>query len=307
MNIRETLVIMLKISIKIICFVLVFANTMMSYGCQNKKQVPASQVEISIPQIKQVIPVKNVFYNVPSPIEVTEIIKQMNLLYQPDLMNDISNAENYLSQADIAINIGVYGADLSYIRIYEQFQDAARYLAVIKKFTRELGIPEEQEKLTAQRVEKNLENQDSLLNIISDTFTKSDLYLKENQRGETAALIVFGGWVETLYLATNIIDLKNPQKKMINLISQQKHSVPNLIGLLNQYRNDDKIQQVLPDLKELDASFREIEQSRKSGSGVKTKNGKNIIGNRVTLTASSETIKKIQSINNRIRAKITDL
>jgi len=298
---------MLKISIKICCFILILANAMLSYGCQNKKQVHENRIESSIPQRQSVIPVKNVFYNVPSPIEVTEIIKKMNLLYQPDLMNDVSHASNYLSQADIAINVGVYGADLSYIRIYEQFQDAARYLAVIKKFTRELGIPEEQERLTAQRVEKNLENQDSLLNIISDTFTRSDSYLKENERGETAALIVFGGWIETLYLATNIVDLKNPQKEMISLISQQKHSVSNLIGILNQYRNDSKIEQILLDLKELDASFQEIVQSRKAGSGVKVKNGKNVIGNHVRLTASKETIKKIQSINNRIRAKITDL
>ncbi len=298
---------MFKTSIKISCFILFFMSSVLTFGCQNKKPSADKIPEITAPQQKEFKSVKTLFYNVPSPIEVTGIIKKMNLPYQPDLMNPVSNADNYLSQADVAINIGIYGADLSYIRIYEQFQDAARYLAVIKKFTRDLGIPEEQERITARRMEENIENQDSLLQIITETFTKSDSYLKENQRGGVAALIVFGGWIETLYLATNIVDLKNPQKEMVNLISQQKHSVKNLIGLLNQYRDNYKINQILPDLKKLDAKFQEISQTKSSASSIKTKDGKTVIKNQVTLTASNETIREIKEINSKIRETITEL
>ncbi|WP_372752314.1 hypothetical protein [Labilibaculum sp.] len=294
-------------TMKISCLLLFITTSVLCLGCQNKKTSVEKQAEIEAPQQQNFKSVKTLFYNVPSPIEVSEIIKTMDLPYQPDLMNSVSNSDNYLSQADIAINIGIYGADLSYIRIYEQFQDAARYLAVIKKFTRELGIPEEQEKITAQRMEKNIENQDSLLSIITETFTKSDSYLKENQRGGVAALIVFGGWVETLYLATNIVDLNNPQKEMVDLISQQKHSVKNLIGLLNQYRNNSKINQILPELKKLDAKFQEISQSKSTASSIKNKDGKTIIRNKVTLTASNQTIREIKEINDTIRETITEL
>lgn len=298
---------MTKITSKLICFTLIFISSIVTYACQHKNVKSEKEIIKEAPQMKKLGAVKNVFYNVPSPIEVTEIIRKMNLPYQPDLMNSVSNADNYLSQSDIAINIGVYGADLSYIRIYEQFQDAARYLGVIKKFTRELGIPEDQEKLTARRVEENINNQDSLLNIISETFTRSDSYLKENQRGGTAALIIFGGWIETLHLATNIMDPKSPEKELVALISQQRHSVKNLIGLLNQFRNDEKINDILPELKALDAKFQEIKKEKKSPSGLKSKNGKTIISNKVTLTASDQTIREIKEINDRIRNKITEL
>jgi len=298
---------MFNTSIKISCFILFFTTSVLTFGCQKKKPSVEKQTETSPPRQQKTKSVKTLFYNVPSPIEVTEIIKKMDLPYYPDLMNSVSNADNYLSQADVAINIGIYGADLSYIRIYEQFQDAARYLAIIKKFTRELGIPEEQEKITARRIEANIENQDSLLNIITDTFTKSDSYLKENQRSGVAALIVFGGWIETLYLATNIIDLENPQKEMVNLITQQKYSIKNLIGLLNQYRDSYKINQVLPELKRLDAKFQEISQTKGSVASIKRKDGKTIIKNQVTLTASNQTLKEIKEINNKIRETITEL
>ena len=298
---------MLKTTIRVSCFLLIFTNTLLCFACNGKSNSNEKLVENNFTQPQKFGPVKNLFYNVPSPLEVTDLMKKMDLPYQPDLMNPVGNADNYLSQADMAINVGIYGADLSYIRIYNQFQDAARYLAVIKKFTRELGIPEEQERITAKRVEEHIDNQDSLLMIISETFTRSDSYLKENQRGETAALIVFGGWIETLYLATNIIDLNHPQKELVALIAQQKHSVKNLIGLLSQHRNDPKISEVLPDLKELDAKFREIEQVKRTPSSLKSKNGKTIIQNKVTLTASNETIQAIYEINNRIRGKLTEL
>mgnify|MGYP000002686047 CR=1 FL=1 len=62
-------------------------------------------------------------------------------------------------------------------------------------------------------MEESIAMHDPLIKIINETFTKVDSYLKENQRCGLAALIVFGGWIETLYLATNIVDLKNPQKE----------------------------------------------------------------------------------------------
>ncbi len=298
---------MFKTSIRIFCIFFFLITSIFTYGCQNKKTATEKYIELTDPQTQKIKSVKTLFYNIPSPIEVTGLIKKMNLSYQPDLMNSVNNADNYLSQADIAINIGIYGADLSYIRIYDQFQDAARYLSIIKKFTRELGIPEEQEKITARRMEQNIENQDSLLSIITDTFTKSDSYLKENKRGGVAALIVFGGWVETLYLATNIVDMDHPQKDMISLITQQKHSVKNLIGLLNQYRDNYKIKQILPELKKLDGKFQEIEQSRSPGTKAKTKDGKTVIKNKVILTASNETLIGIREINNNIRETLTEL
>lgn len=298
---------MFKRSIKIICFVLVSSFSLLAIGYQTKPSATGKQIENFSTYVQNNHEVKNLFYNVPSPIEVTEIIKRMKLPYQPDLMNPVANAENYLSQADMAINVGVYGADLSYIRIYEQFQDAARYLSVIKKFTRELGIPEDQEQYASQRIAQNIENQDSLLNIISETFTKSDSYLKENRRGGTAALIVCGGWIETLYLATNLIDLEHPHKEMIALISQQKHSVKNLIGLLDQYSSNEKISQILPDLKTLDAKFQEITQEKSVPTRIKTKDGKTVIQNKLTLIASNKIILEIKTINDRIREMLTEL
>lgn len=289
--------------LKLFCLATLINISSVAYSIPNPMPGNSSEPQIgaSNQQIKQV---KNIFYNVPSPIEVTNILKEMNLSYSPDLMNPTSNSENYLTQSEMAINMGVYGADLSYIRIYEQFQDAAHYLAVIKRFTRELGIPEEHEQQAAQRIQENIENRDSLVHIISETYTNSDSYLKENQRGGTAALIVFGGWVETLYLATNIMDLNNPNPDLADLIVQQKHSIKNLIGLLSQYSGDTKIDQLLPDLKILEQKFNHIQSKRDANTKVEHHQGKTLIRNKVKHQFTPEQLKEIRDQNNILRERV---
>jgi len=238
---------------------------------------------------------------------VTDIIQKMNLPYYPDLLNPSTNSDNYLTQADKALNIGVYGADLSYIRIYEQYQDAAKFLVVVKKFTRELGIPVEGERALGKRIENNIQNQDSLLNIITETFTNSDFYLKENQRGSTAALIIFGGWIETLYLATNIHDFESPQNDMVKLIVEQRYSVKNLLALLEQFPDEERIKQLLPDLRELNSKFLEITQEKTGKATLKSEQGKAVIGNKVKLNVSPAVLRDVKTINDRIRTQITEL
>jgi len=299
---------MLKFSIRLSYFLILLGFSFVSVACQNKPKASSSHVKEEVVGNHQNIKkVKNIFYNVPSPVEVTNIIQKMNLPYHPDLLNPSSNSENYLTQADKALNMGVYGADLSYIRIYEQYQDAANFLVVVKKFTRELGIPEEGERVIAKRLEKNLQNQDSLLRIITETFTDSDSYLKENQRGSTAALIIFGGWIETLYLATNILDTDTPQDDMVKLIVEQRYSVNNLLGLMEQFSDEKRVQDFLPDLRELNEKFKSIGREKSGKSKLISKNGKAVIGNKVKLNVPPNILKDVKAINDRIRTRITEM
>jgi len=294
---------MYKKIIALICFLALLFFSLMNVANEEVVSDNINENKISIEEVKDV---KKIFYNVPNPMELIGLIKKIELVYNADLMNPISNSENYLSQADIALNLGVYAADLSYVRIYEQYQDAAHYLAILKRFSRELGIPEEEEKRSIQMFESGIDNRDSLLNEISNIYAKSDGYLKDNDRAEIAALIVLGGWIETLYLATNVLDDKIYNKELVSLISEQKYSIKNLIGLLQQFKEHKKISEILPELIKLDNKFQEIEEKRKS-TRVKRKSGKTIISNKITLITSNNTINEIRKINNRIRLSITEL
>lgn len=196
--------------------------------------------------------VKKIFYNVPSPIEMTAVIQKSGAQYKPEILNSYKVADKYVNIPQQALNLGVYGSDLSYVRLFDQIQLSINYLSAIKKLCDELNIPEEQGSFAISRMEKNMDNKDSLLQIITDTYSSADAYLKDNDRGNTATLIILGGWVEALYISTNIIVFENSKnKEVVDRIAEQKYSLNNMIELIKSYPDDKELQAYVPVLEDL--------------------------------------------------------
>ncbi|MBI5218741.1 MAG: hypothetical protein HY958_07420 [Bacteroidia bacterium] len=249
--------------------------------------------------------VRVIFYNVPSPVEMTTIIQNAGVTYNPELLNPIKNTEKYLTSAKTAMNLGVYGADLSYVRIFDQIQESVKYLAVIKRFSEKLGIPGDKGSFTVGRLEDNVNNRDSVLRIISETYANADVYLKENNRGSTAALIILGGWVEALNIATSIVDEKNPSSEIMKRIAEQKYSLNNLIELVTAYKSDETVLLYIPKLHELKACYEKI---KLTPSGIETstdkKNKVTTLDSKSSVQISLDDIKAINKIVIEIRKEM---
>ncbi|MBE9468498.1 MAG: hypothetical protein IMY72_09315 [Bacteroidetes bacterium] len=209
--------------------------------------------------------IEKIFYNVPSPIEMSHLTKSAGVKYNSALLNPTSNAENYSTTINLALNLGIYGADLSYCRLYDQVQQSIDYLSVIRTIIEELKIPQETASRSINKLENNVNNRDTLLQIISDTYGNTDLYLKENDRESTAALIIFGGWIEALYISTSMLDSNNPNHEIMSRIAEQKYSLDNLIKLLsslNDKRTKAFLSVMMPNLRNLELEFNKIKITR---------------------------------------------
>lgn len=249
--------------------------------------------------------VKKIFFNVPSPVEMTGIVQRAEANYNSSILNKLSNVDKYNTNSTMALNLGVYGADLSYTRLFDQIQESINYLAAIRKLSDGLGIPQEQGRFAVGRIEKNIENRDSLLLIITDVYGAADMFLKENNRGSTANLIIIGGWVEALYIATNIIDETEKNSEVLDRIAEQKYSLQNLIDLLNTNKNDEVISQYLPMLIELNDIFKSLEATH-TKTEVNTDSSKGIttINNNSKININSTDLSRIKASVLKIREKI---
>ncbi len=206
------------------------------------------------------IKTKNVFYSIPSPIETTTLLKKAGATYDAAFLNDIKSASKYTSASSKALNLGVYGADLSFTSIFEQAQESMLYLKCASDLANGLGIGDVFGPATIGRVEANMKNKDSLLEIISDAYWTADAYLKENDRPSTSALVIAGGWIEGLYIATRIAKTtKNDE--IMNRIGEQKLSLENLIGLMENTPAEEVITKLTAELKELKVIYDKIEMS----------------------------------------------
>ena len=155
------------------------------------------------------------------------------------------------------MNLGVYAVDLSYARVFEQYQKAGSYFSAMYRLSEELGIPEDYIYSTSDRLERNISNKDSLNKIANEIYVTVDEYLKENEREHASALIVLGGWVEALYIAANVFDLDNENEdfEYMERIAEQKYSLEKLIELLEQFKYDETIAKMLTQLNELKPVF----------------------------------------------------
>ncbi len=250
--------------------------------------------------------VRKIFYNVPSPIEMTTVIQRSGAMFRSDVLCSYKTVEKYTSLSKQAIMLGVYGADLSYVRLFEQIQLAINYLTSIKKLCDAIDIPQEQGSLAIQRMEKNIDNKDSLLQIIAETYASTDSYLKDNGRGNTATFVILGGWIESLYISTHIADFANPSnKEIIDRIGEQKFSLNNMIELIKAYPEDKELQSYLPQLEELKTVYDEVNIEYTKGE-VKTDQNKKLttIYSVANVSIKKETFEKIKTLAKQIRTNL---
>ena len=240
-------------------------------GCSNSDKKEDSSTVVDDEQVQKeniVKDVKKVMFSLPSPVETTLLLKKAGAGYDESLLNPTSNFAKYNTDKQKALNLGVYGADLSYASIFEQENTIMQYMNVSKKLAIGLNLLEAIEQSTIDRLEANHDNRDSVIRIISETFLNSNSTLKEDNRPEMAALILAGGWVEALYLATQLTKDVVKDKELVERIVEQKLSFSELNQLLGEYaEQNESIAEVVGQLQGISTVFNEIEIVK---SGIET-------------------------------------
>lgn len=248
---------------------------------------------------------QNVFYSIPSPVETTSLLKAAGAKYNSAYLNPIENVSKYSSVKSKALNLGIYGADLSFTSMFDKTQESMLYLRCTNKLATGLGISGSFDEKTTERIEANMENRDSLLSIISDSYWNADSYLKENGQPGVSALIIAGGWVEGLYIATKIAtDTKN--EDVSTRIGEQKLSLDNLMALLDSYKSDNEavadIYALMSPLKAVYDGIK-VEPTETTVSTDKEK-GVTTIGNNASYKITADQLKQISDKAAEIRNKM---
>ena len=189
------------------------------------------------------------------------LIETANIKFNKDFLNPTTKTGSYVTTTKQALNLGVYSADLSYISLFEQQEMTINYLAASKKLAEELKIFNVVNDSIIQVINDNIHDKNKILNVISETFMTSSAYLEENNRGETAALIILGGWIEGLYLSVSLVgESIDNNTDLVQIIYDQQFSLEDLIGLLNIYSHNENIALLLSQLKELKIVYQKIKE-----------------------------------------------
>ncbi|MFI5164514.1 MAG: hypothetical protein ACHQHP_04615 [Bacteroidia bacterium] len=251
---------------------------------------------------------QNIFYSIPSPIELAQLIQKAGAKYNKDLLNDPNSVSKYSTNTSKALNLGVYGADLSYTSVFDDnTQESIIYLAATQKLAGSLGVGNAFDQKTVDRIQSNTGKKDSLLTIISDSYMTTDEMLKESQREGASSLVIAGGFIEALYLGTQLAKTTKNNADIINRIAEQKGTLDNVVSLLGTYQKDAGIAGVLTDVKALKEIYDQVKvASASSAADVKTNPTTKVttIGGKITYSITPELVTKLTEKAAEIRNKI---
>jgi hypothetical protein len=197
---------------------------------------------------------QDVVENVSSPIEMAALLKSIGVPFSQKYMAETGNADLYSTSYSKAFNLGIYGADLGYLNMYNKTSSVIEYITVIKKLAEGINVGQFFDFSTLKRLATNNENIDSLMYISVHSFNVMDKYLRENKRSNLSALMVAGVWVEGIYLATQVQKDK-PNKKLAQSIGEQKTMFAELMIILNNYKKDKYVNDLIADLNTIKAAF----------------------------------------------------
>ena len=180
-------------------------------------------------------------YPLPTSAEVIKMLQDLEVGYIIGISNPVENTKKYFSSTKRAINMGVYGADLSYATLYNMQQMVINYLDAIRSLSNELNMSKIYNAALYDSIKKNYDNRDELVNILTNAFNDTYVYLAENDQQPLALLVVGGAWVEGMYLTTHVSEAAYQVAGISKVLLEQKKSFELFLEITKPYASEPSV------------------------------------------------------------------
>jgi len=249
-----------KSQLLIIILLAAFLTCCNSSPGKNTKFIFPDEDSIPISQAEQLSEeaIDDISRNISSPVEIADILQRMNVPFSSSYLASSIDAGRINTSFDKALKLGILGADLGYLNMYEKTGTAIDILASIKKLADGINVGQFFDFETMKRLSLNRSNLDSLLFLSLDSYNQIDKFLREKGRGQLSALMITGVWIEGQYLATQVLK-QFPDTLLRNRVGEQKVILNDLIMLLAPYCNlGNEYYALCRDMQELREKYRGV-------------------------------------------------
>jgi hypothetical protein len=154
------------------------------------------------------------------------------------ISNPVENSKQYYTSAKRSMNLGVYGADLSYATLYNINQEVIDYMDAIRSLANELNMSKIYNAALYDSIKINFDYKDRLVKILTNAFNDTYAYMSENDQQTLALLVVGGAWVEGMYLTTHVSEAAYQVSGISKVLLEQKKSFELYLDLTKPYLED---------------------------------------------------------------------
>lgn len=251
---------MKSINIALLGASIIFASC--SSGSSNNDESSAEKKE----EIESFVE-KEFTYPLPTAFEVSQMLGNANTSYSPEIVNSTDKVDEYVATWQKAANLGVYGADLSYAATFEKTQETIDFLEVSKKLIDDLNITSAFNESMATRIESNLDNIDSLIFIVTESFYDTYNYLNQNGEEKTSILVIAGSVIEGLHITCELVKMSENRGELTAVLANQKSQVTKLVELMENHQDDENVSKVLPNLRYINLVYDQLGEETEMTDG----------------------------------------
>jgi len=197
----------------------------------NKLSEVQEKSEESISTGGNVLKINNHLFSIPSPVQTAILIREQEIPFNDNLILDIDKLDTYITSEKQALNLGVLGSDLAYLSNYNDLKRSLNFLNAVEDMSEKLNIKANIDPTLIRRFNENISNVDSLNSLNAEFYKNAERYLKANFQNKASALVLVGGWVESMHFAAH-----NSENEFLkSRIAEQKSIVNNLGILLSEF------------------------------------------------------------------------
>ena len=294
--------------------ILIFALIFLSVSCRNSSKnnsefifPEADSVPLGEAEKLSAEAIADISNNIASPVEIANLLQMLSVPYSPDYLASSIEANRQPTDFDKALALGILGADLGYLNMYEKTGTSINILSDIKKLAEGLKVGQFFDFEAIKRLSLNKSNLDSLLFLSIDSYTQIDKYLRGNGRGHLSALMIIGVWIEGQHLATQVIK-EYPDPVLRDRIGEQKIILNDLLMLAAPYCERDKeFRSLCGYLQDIKDKYRDVKITYTLGEPISVeKNGGLVIEQTETsnVEMTDDQLARLIEITGKIRDKL---
>ncbi len=277
-------------------------------ACKSNKSGSSAPQEIDDQEAMEITgridQIKKVFHLCPSPAEMLSVINVSDMEYNGSLLNPAGNVEKYFDSRSQTLNLGVYITDLAYTALFGRHEETIDYLEIVQQVAEQVRVTGAINEELINRAKNNVEYLDSLFNISNEAFINMLFYCEKNKRPNTIVLLSAGAFIESLYLAVNMVDSYAATDDLINHLAEQKYALDNLMIFAMTLSDDPNVASIIEDMQPVISFYKKIGASY-GGTTVKKEGGNKLViggGSKVKLT--EEDFNQLKKIALEIRGNI---
>ena len=261
-----------RISIFLLPIILMVGCTSSSSSGGNEKSKEELAEEKTIHDLEQLMA------DFPEPSLVPFTLKSIGAEFDKDHINSLDGIEGYKSNRDkMALNMGVYASDISYMAAYGHEEDCINYLKASHEMAEFLGDSAiyGDEHLTEFRDHIVDQNEEEISRILTRLFMETSVQMEEDHHLTMAGLALTGSFVEGLYQAVITLETfpDTPENQrllepLVKIVLGEEKALLDIIEVLNDLPFDDTIAEMITELSILDRLYKgdlqEVEEKMES-------------------------------------------